>query len=741
MLLAWVLLLAGTLDGQVRDGRLLLCAVTALSALSCWIRVATLRAERRAWASMAVGLSGYAVGFAVLFYVSMGERGGPFGLNYSDCASLLLYPAGYTSLLLLARGRVRGWQTSAVLDGGIVALAASAAAVAWAAASYPTLLHGGVLDVIYALAYPVGGATLLVATVTGLAMTSWRVDPTWAWLILGFAVMTVGDAIYGMQSAAGTFSFGSPLDAAYTAGPVLVSLAAWRRPRSGPARSSRYAGAALTVPALATLVALAVLVVDHSHPEPAASVALAAGAVVLAVGRTGMFVRQERQLVESRKQAKTDDLTGLMNRRAFLALLQTSSAAAEPTALLLVNLDRFKEVNDILGSAAGDGLLVAVATRLSALPDVRVARLRGDEFALLADVTHTELDQHAAAIQFAFAPPELLEGCSVTVAASIGVVAGADLRVGASLPAELLRRADVALDRAKHLRSGLESWTPALDVGARDRLELVAELREALTVGSQVVVHYQPKMATRTGHVSGMEALVRWEHPRRGLLGPGAFLPAAERGGLMRQITRQVVNQVLAALVAHPDLPPVAVNLSASDLLDATFADDVARQLAALGLAPQRLRFEITEDVVMSDPDRILATLHRLRALGHGLSLDDYGTGLSSLSYLRSLPIDELKIDRSFVQQMTRDRASALIVSSTVTLSHELGLTVVAEGIEDAETQAAVAATGCDVLQGYLLGRPGPLPLPPRAGGSLVGASLSASTVPPTPAARESAGG
>lgn len=705
-----------------------LCLVTLAAALCCWLRAAAVAADRVVWSWMAVGLSGYAVGFVILFTVSMGEAGGPLGLNYSDCASLLLYPAGYAALLLLTRARVGSWQSSALLDGAIVALAASAVAVTWAATTYPSLLVGSTLNIVYALAYPVGGATLLVAALTGLAMTRWRIDSTWTFVLLGWAVMTVGDAIYGIQSAAGTFRFGTPVDAAFTAGPVLVAFAAWRMPARALRRTGN-AAVAMIVPGVATLVALVLLVMDHVTRIPTIAIGLSAGAVVAAVGRTAFFLRQERQLVQSRRDAETDYLTGLPNRRALLAMLRARLTLDwSNVELLLVDLDGFKEVNDTLGHASGDRLLVEIADRLRTGAGDGVARLGGDEFAIVLAVSDGEPLERARALRELVDGALLIDGCQVSVGASIGLAgAGADAAPERLTPEELLRRADVALYRAKSQHSGIETWSPALDTGARDRLELLAELRLALASDDQIVVHHQVQVHPGTREVLAAEALVRWEHPRRGLLAPGAFLPAVEQAGLLPQLTLRVLELVLRhqalALRVGPT-PPVSVYVGAPDLLLPDFASRVAGLLARHAVPAACLRIEVTEGVVMSDAERILATLYELRELGVTLSLDDYGTGLSSLSYLRSLPVDELKIDRSFVQRLTTDPATALIVASTISLAHGLGLRVVAEGVEDEQTLAALVVAGCDLVQGYLTGRPAacaPPGLIPHPRGPLTG--------------------
>ena len=701
-----------TFSGLHLDVRGTLCAVTGTAAVSCGLRAIAVSSERAVWSAMALGLGGYATGFVVLFFISAGDSAGPFGLNVSDSASLVLYPAGYMALLLLTKARVGTWHLANAVDGAVVALAVAAVAVSWTARTYPLLLVGSTHKIVYALAYAVGGATLLVATLTGLAMTRWRLTGTWSLLLAGFAVMTVGDAIYGAQSADGTFRFGTLLDAVYAAGPVLVSMAAWCGQPAEATQTAGNARVAMATPGVATLLALAVLVFGHGATVPDLGVWLAALAIVLAVARTAIFYRLEGHLgAESRREARTDELTGLPNRRALFAIIGRSLADQVPLALLLIDLDRFKEVNDTLGHAAGDRLLVEIADRLRSVGGRGVARLGGDEFAIVLDTTETDPLTHAAAVRDLMGAPVTLDGCRVAVDASIGIVihAGASCGEDSPSPGELLRRADVALYRAKYGRTGAERWTPCLDIGSTTLLGRLDELRGALN-NAEILVHYQPQVQPRTGAVQGMEALIRWQHPHCGLLGPAEFLPAAEQAGLMPALTQRVLDLVLShqarSLRDGQPVIPVAINLSAPDLLNAHFAADVASQLAAHHATAACLRFEVTENVVMFDPERIMTTLTQLKALGVGLSLDDYGTGLSSLSYVRALPIDELKIDRSFVQPMTTDHASALIVTSTITLAHALGLRVVAEGVEDADTLRALADAGCDLVQGYYLGAP-----------------------------------
>ena len=437
-------------------------------------------------------------------------------------------------------------------------------------------------------------------------------------------------------------------------------------------------------------------------------------------------------------QARTDELTGLANRRALLAELDARLVAAAvddsgtpvETELLLLDLDRFKEVNDSLGHAAGDGLLVVMAERLRAqAPGCLVARLGGDEFAVLLPKRNGTQDtvdglSLAGALRSAVAEPVVVLGTRLSLATSIGrgtvhgVRAGTAEDITAMQPhladsraGELLRRADVALYRAKQSGNGCHSWEPALDAGIRDRLQLTSELREALTDPNQVTAWFQPKADPRTGVTAGFEALVRWQHPEHGLLAPDVFLPIAEQAGLMPQLTRTMLEQsfaMLHELFAADHLVHVAVNLSAQDLLDIDLVDTVSRMLDVHQLPASALRLEVTETVVMTDPLRAIDTLTRLCDLGVGLSLDDYGTGLSSLAYLRMLPVDELKIDRSFVRDLVTDSSCALIVASTIDLGHSLQMRVVAEGVEDQQTLESLARSGVDSVQGWHTGRPAP---------------------------------
>jgi diguanylate cyclase (GGDEF)-like protein len=450
---------------------------------------------------------------------------------------------------------------------------------------------------------------------------------------------------------------------------------------------------------------------------PAAFVAAGVGLLaltvflLLAVG----FQRQLiRQAAASQHQALHDPLTGLPNRELFgdrvEQAIRASDRGLQPAALLLLDLDRFKDVNDTLGHHHGDLLLGEVAARLTGTLRAvdTVARLGGDEFAvLLPDASADGAAAVAQKVRTALHQPLTLDGVGLDLDASVGIAVYPDHGGDA---AELLQHADVAMYAAKQTHAGFVVYDPAVDQHSPRRLALLGGLRRALE-RDELVLHYQPKADLHTGQVLGAEALVRWQHPAHGLLGPGEFIPLAERTGLIHPLTRWVLDTALRQAAAWRQAGhhlSIAVNVSTRSLLDREFPDHVAERLAAWQVPAASLVLEVTESAVMADPALALEVLSRLHALGVGLALDDFGTGYSSMAYLKALPVDELKVDRSFVGQMATSSSDAVIVRSTIDLGHNLGLHVVAEGVENQATWEELAALGCDTAQGYHLGRPMP---------------------------------
>jgi diguanylate cyclase (GGDEF)-like protein len=406
--------------------------------------------------------------------------------------------------------------------------------------------------------------------------------------------------------------------------------------------------------------------------------------------------------------ATHDPLTGLPNRTLFHERLNEQLAGPRSIAVLLIDLDRFKEVNDTLGHALGDELLVEVGRRLRPLlpgPDL-IARLGGDEFAVLMEATDEtdtlgRVDELLAQIR----QPFDIAGLDFDIDASIGVAMADDPSLTA---ADLIRRADVAMYTAKEDRAGRALYASDRDHYSAERLALAGRLRRGIADG-ELVAHYQPQVDLATGHVVGVEALLRWDYPGRGLVSPNEFVPVAERTELIRPLTAFVFAAAIAQAAiwrrSGHDLN-VSVNLSPRNLGEDDLVESVAHLLVLHNVPPASLVVELTETTVMASPSRAADVMRRLRAIGVKISIDDFGTGHSSLAYLTALPNDELKIDRSFIQAMSTDPNAETVVRAIVDLARSLRLDVVAEGIETAEDAAALQAIGCATGQGYLFSRP-----------------------------------
>jgi diguanylate cyclase (GGDEF)-like protein len=401
----------------------------------------------------------------------------------------------------------------------------------------------------------------------------------------------------------------------------------------------------------------------------------------------------------------------LPNRALFQDRVGQALTAARrdgsEVAVMLVDLDRFKEVNDTLGHQYGDHLLWQVAERFTKTlrEQDTVARLGGDEFAVLLPGTGgTDAATAAQRLTASLDETFVIREISVDVEASIGIAfadPGSDVD-------SLLRHADIAMYEAKSQHIAFATYEQGRDDNTVARLGLLGELRRAIQAG-ELTLHYQPKVNTVTNELHSVEALVRWQHPTRGLLPPGDFIPIAENTAVIHALTAEVLRVALLQARAwfdagHPI--PVAVNLSARSLHDPAFPQHVARQLDASGLPPELLQLELTESAIMIDPDGALHTLEALHRMGIMLSIDDFGTGYSSMAYLKALPVRELKIDRSFVTGMTFDPSDAMLVQSAIDLAHNLGLHVVAEGVEDHAAQQLLAQMGCDLAQGYHIHKP-----------------------------------
>jgi diguanylate cyclase (GGDEF)-like protein len=435
----------------------------------------------------------------------------------------------------------------------------------------------------------------------------------------------------------------------------------------------------------------------------------------------GGFVLTFRDVTERHAQAERlthqafhDSLTGLANRQLFAdrlshALVRRPGRDARNLVVLFLDLDDFQQVNDRLGHGTGDQVLELVARRIRSLtrPGDTAARLGGDDFAILME--HTTLEQArdlAERLVELVAEPVVVDGTRLPVTASAGL---AEAVPGETSSEEALRNADVALYSAKERgRSTVAAYDTHLHAQALDRLELRADLQRGI-FQNELVLHYQPTVELETGKIVGFEALVRWQHPIRGLLSPAAFVPMAEETGLVVQLNTWVLFQACRfAAVLQSDWrhPTMAVNISAQQLVRADFVEQVNRALAESGLAADRLTLEITESVVLQDLEDVIPRLSQLRTRGVRVAVDDFGTGYSSLAYLTELPIDVLKVDKSFIDRVASDAQGASVTEAIIAMSHTMNLSTVAEGVEVAEQAAWLRQVRCPIGQGYYWSRP-----------------------------------
>jgi diguanylate cyclase (GGDEF)-like protein len=675
----------------------------------CALRARLGPAPRGPWAAFAAAIVLYAVGTIVHEAVFANDVD-----SYAGVADLLwsgFYIGTYVAIGLLIRSRLRRIHSIGWLDGAIGACAGGALGAALLYEPVAEFTGGSTAAVAINLAYPVADVLLLGFFAMLLAIEGWRLSRSRLLLLAALTVLLVADTAYMLLAASGTYTPGLLLDAGWPAVMLLVGVAAWAdQGMRGRARVRPWL--AMAAPSVFTLLAVGLVIYGNVRPIGVLALVLATLTLLLGVVRTALSFRAIQELALRRRQAVTDELTGMPNRRALYERLDRTIAARANgrLTLLLLDLDGFKEVNDSLGHSAGDLLLREIGPRLrDTLRDEELlARLGGDEFGvLLKDASVEEAMAVASRIRAALESPLEVEGLALMVDASIGVATYPEHGTDADT---LMQHADVAMYHAKASRTGCEAYTPERDASSRDRLELLGGLRRALD-GDELVLHYQPKADLAGGDVVAVEALVRWQHPERGLLGPGEFLPAAEQTALMRPLTLRVLDIALADCRRWLDdgrTLSVAVNLAVANLIDRGFPAEVAAALDRHGVPAELLQLEITENVVMADPARALEVLDALRSLGVGLSLDDFGTGHSSLAYLLRLAVDEIKIDRSFVAEMVADPDAAAIVRHTIDLARSLRLRVVAEGAEDAATWAALESAGCDLGQGFFLSRPIP---------------------------------
>jgi diguanylate cyclase len=687
-------------------------------AVVCWAVVSRVGFARWEVLLAAVALTSLAAGDT--YYAPLTSTWSPPFPSPGDVGYLLFYPLMLAALVVVLRRGARGLASSVWLDCAVGSLGAASVLAVLLSPVLDSGMKGGLtLATVVSVTYPMFDL-LLVAAVTGIAALGAILGGgRLVLLILGLLMYASGDLVYALQANSDSYSIGTPLDGVWAIGLTLIAL--WVNDVGRAHRQKAHqAGkvtemAPLVVSSMATAAGLGVLVMSSRTHLSTPAVTLAGATILAAAARTLLSYRQLAWMADLRRvAATTDDLTGLPNRRSLYA--EGHARLVEPQrrrqALLMMDLDKFKNVNDSLGHHAGDLMLIEVGARLLATlreGDV-LARLGGDEFAvLLEDAGQDAAVEVTDKLRAALAEPFLLSDFTLHMSVSVGIAVFPD--DGPDL-SSLLRKADIAMYKAKASRTGHHVYLSADDADDATRLQTLDELRTALT-NDQLVVHYQPKIDLETGEVNGVEALVRWDHPTRGLLYPDAFLSLVEESGLMPALTGVVLTRALDQVSAwHAQGRPltVAVNLSASSLSDTDLPDRIASMLAARDLRRGALQLEITEEILMTNLDRSRATaiLTRLRQIGVQISIDDFGTGFSSLSYLRDLPIDELKLDRSFIFPMADDARAAALVASTIALAHSLGLRMVAEGVETDVAYAELRRLGCDQAQGYYMSRPVP---------------------------------
>ncbi|GIE76805.1 hypothetical protein Aph02nite_27550 [Actinoplanes philippinensis] len=633
--------------------------------------------------------------------------------SVADVFYLASYPPLIGGLFLLHRRR--GRDLAGLIDAAMVATGLGL--VLWVFVLHPVAAEdaASMLERAVSTAYPSLDA-LLLAMVARLLIDRRARTPSTDLLAVAAVLLLLADVAFSVATLYFDYE-GRAIDWGWLMAYVLWAAAALHPSMKAPVPDTsgapgRLDRGRLVVLGGSSVLAPIMLFIPSVGADTVDRIVIGAGAVllfVLGVARmAGVTTEVRGQAVALERLANSDDLTGLHNRRHLYRALGDALAGGRPQVVLM-GLNRLRAINDELGHRAGDDVIVRIADRVRALagPDVTVARLSGDEFAvLLCDADEGEADAVAARLADAVHDPIHTAGYEVLVGAGVGVAGGAD----AADPAEVLRRAGVAMFAAKQSGEPYRRWSAGLDERSVEEARLGAQMRHALGE-RQFQVVYQPIVAMPEQRVAAVEALVRWHHPRLGTVSPARFIPVAERNGLIVELGAWILETACEQLVRWtaelgPGAPDrVSVNVSARQLARPGFAGTVADVLARTGLPARRLTVEVTETAVFDGGPAVTA-LHELRALGVRIALDDFGTGHSSLGLLQAVPVDVLKIDKSFVDRITEAGRHAVIAEAMIQVSHGLGLDAVAEGVETAEQAEALTRIGYRLLQGYHFGRP-----------------------------------
>ncbi|ORW58530.1 diguanylate phosphodiesterase [Mycobacterium parmense] len=663
--------------------------------------------DRSAWALIAAGMALSAMG-DVVYALRVPAGQSP---SVADPEYLAYYPFVYAGLVLLMRARLKRVPVPLRLDCLVCALTVAAVAAALRAGPFHAAATRAPATVLVGLVYPWGDLILLTLAAGIMPIIGWRNNFRWLFLVAGLALFAVADTAYLFETSAGSYRVGSTLDALWPLSSLLVASASWARSSSVPAKQGQGIEPYVK-PIACTVVALGVVVLAHDSRLAAT---LAALSLVATAARFSVTFRDISVLAENHKHAMTDDVTGLPNRRSLATALTASSdcapAASARQALLLLTLHEFREINDSVGQRFGDELLRNIAKRLAKTvrDEDLLARVSDDEFAVLLAEGSDLITARAQAGRLleALSEPFALDPITLQVDARIAIALCPD---HCDHPQELLTRAETAIPQAESVKSKIAVYDSTFETYRDNDPNVVEEIRAALLNGDELTLYYQPKVNALDGSVHSVEALLRWQHPTRGLLSPEEFLPAAERAGLMRKIANRTFTLALQQLRIWREQGltlAVAVNLSTTNLLDLELVGTIERLLRSQRLPSDALIVEITESALV-DSVRSRNTVAELQRLGLRISLDDYGTGWSSLARLQDVSVDELKLDRVFVARLAHDPRSVAIVRSTVALAHSLGADLVAEGVEDEITLNALRRYGCTITQGFVHSPPLP---------------------------------
>ena len=699
------------------DGWVVVGIEFALSML-CVSRGLTSKQHRGAPIFLGLGLLSWTIGDVILTIETLGGATAS-SPSLADLFYLGFYPLAYIATVLLLRRTVGILSKPNWLDGVVAGLGAAAVCAAFAFHSIAQVAGGGAASAAVNLAFPIGDVLLLFLVVGGTALLSGARRAPWLLLAAGIGMNVVGDTFNLFQSTAGSTAVGSDVNAiAWPVSILFISMAVWVRSGvTDPLRGPHTAG--FFLPGVAAIGGLGLLVVGTQRSVGQTALGLALATLLMVGLRLFLSARDLRVLTEQRqRQALTDELTGLGNRRQLFQVLDAffsqpfdGDEGPHELAFLFVDLNHFKEINDSFGHPAGDELLRQVGPRLNDAvrgKDV-VLRFGGDEFGVVllgADLqtAETVAQRIAAGLDEPFAIHE--------TKAHIGVSIGIALAPSdATDAAGLLWCADVAMYRAKLGNVPFECYNHDID-GGEHQIRLVDELRDAIESRS-LVLHYQPQLDLKTSRIVAVEALVRWPHPRLGLVPPLKFIPLAEDAGLMGTLTALVLDMALAQCAAWWEdgrYLAMSVNVSSTNLLNNDFLGLVTGLLSRHDVPARALVLEITETSIITDFEASQDVIARLRDLGVVVSIDDFGAGYTSLAYLSNLAVRELKLDGTLITGLgsVRDDRDLELVRATIDLGHAMGLRVVAEGIEDDATLGLLRELGCDLAQGYHISRPMP---------------------------------